>query len=317
MKTLRNFATILLVTFCITSCWAPEKFTATLHVKEDKTFTFAYEGTIAFGPALGEIKQRGQLSAEAEAEMKSGEAELRKEPEFKKVKYAGNGRFAVAYEETGTIQNGKEIFLELLEFRIAPDGQIWVVGVDIPAENRRQLAEVDLGLDGTLKVTSDLPVSQHNATSTPKLGGLFGAYEWKITLQQKDQPAIAFTPKPQESNAPKKPPQDTLSNTFGISDDEMRRRHTLNESTATVKISDSEITELVIGEWNTPRHSYVFRSDGTWQMLNGTTHGTWHVKDGTFNQGKNAYRVLSVNKNDLFLENIHGKHPFHYERASN
>ncbi len=194
MNTVLKTITALTACLCLVSCWAPEKFTASLNVDKSKNFKFIYNGTIAFGPALGEIKQRGQLSAQGEAEMKKGEAALRKEPGFKSVEYAGDGRFKVQFEQTGPVENGKKVFIDIVEFRIGPDGRIWILGAELKPEGRQQLAAINLKLDGTIKVTSDLAVVQHNATSTPSLGGLIGAYEWKVTLDQKERPTIVLQP---------------------------------------------------------------------------------------------------------------------------
>lgn len=180
--------------FVFGSCWAPENFTATLHVDKNRNFKFTYDGTIAFGPALGEIKQRGQLSPQEEAEVKKGVAELYKEPGFKSVEYAGKGRFKVHFEQTGSIQNGKTIFIGLLEFRVEEGGKIRILGAEIPPKARQELSAIDLKLDGRLKATSDMTVVQHNAKSTPSFGGLIGAYEWRITLEQKERPMMVLQP---------------------------------------------------------------------------------------------------------------------------
>jgi len=48
--------------------------------------------------------------------------------------------------------------------------------------------------------------------------------------------------------------------------------------------SDSDgksLSSLRVGEWTSPRHSYLYRADGTWTMLpeeEGTTHGTWRIE---------------------------------------
>ncbi len=185
-------ATILCI--FLTSCFVPEEFTATLNVDKNKNFQFAYEGTVAYFPALGAIKKQGQLSAAEDAEVKKAADTLRKEKGFTSVEYVGRGRFKVRYQESGPIQFGKKIFLELVEFQSAPGGGIQILGTDISPQSKKDLSAVDLKLDGTLKVTSDLKVTQHNATSTPWFGGLFGAYEWHMTLDQQKRPSILLQP---------------------------------------------------------------------------------------------------------------------------
>ncbi|CAN5589067.1 hypothetical protein BH09VER1_BH09VER1_40790 [soil metagenome] len=53
------------------------------------------------------------------------------------------------------------------------------------------------------------------------------------------------------------------------------------------KNSDSKaFTKLLVGRWQSPRHIYLFRNDGTWRLApkDGTTHGTWHIKGNQFTQ---------------------------------
>lgn len=202
MKTIRR--TLSLITLCcsLASCWSPEKFTAALNVDKARNYQFTYDGTLAFVPALGEIKERGRLALKDEAEMKKGERELLKEPGFKTVEYLGAGRFKVHYEESGAVREGRKIFLDLIEFRIGPDGRVSILGAEIGDEGRRQLSSIDLALDGQLKITSDLDVVRHNATSTPHLGGLIGSYQWRISLDQKSRPEIVLRdPVPAQSQA--------------------------------------------------------------------------------------------------------------------
>lgn len=50
--------------------------------------------------------------------------------------------------------------------------------------------------------------------------------------------------------------------------------------------SDSKIlTRLRVGEWESPRHSYLYRSDYSWTMLpieNDVTHGLWEIEGNKY-----------------------------------
>jgi hypothetical protein len=47
------------------------------------------------------------------------------------------------------------------------------------------------------------------------------------------------------------------------------------------KDSDSKaLSRLILGKWESPRHDYLYRADGTWTMLPAdpdTTHETWRI----------------------------------------
>jgi hypothetical protein len=41
----------------------------------------------------------------------------------------------------------------------------------------------------------------------------------------------------------------------------------------------------LVGKWSSPRHDYLYPSDGSWTMLpadEGTTHGTWRIERNQF-----------------------------------
>ncbi|MFN2509482.1 MAG: hypothetical protein ABR589_12005, partial [Chthoniobacterales bacterium] len=48
---------------------------------------------------------------------------------------------------------------------------------------------------------------------------------------------------------------------------ELARLKELNRSAKIVSQSDEELRKLMVGKWTTGRHEYLYRADGTWQML--------------------------------------------------
>jgi len=50
--------------------------------------------------------------------------------------------------------------------------------------------------------------------------------------------------------------------------------------------SDSKtLSSLLVGEWKSPRHDYLYRPDGTWTMLpveEGITHGRWRIEGNQY-----------------------------------
>ena len=47
MRSLRAPVTVLI--FILVGCWVAEDFVASLDIKADKSFTFTYDGVLAFG----------------------------------------------------------------------------------------------------------------------------------------------------------------------------------------------------------------------------------------------------------------------------
>jgi hypothetical protein len=74
--------------------------------------------------------------------------------------------------------------------------------------------------------------------------------------------------------------------------------------------SDSKAwSGLRIGDWESPRHDYRYRADGTWTMLpeeEGITHGTWRIEGNTYFDGAatdppqtSQYTIVLISKRDF------------------
>lgn len=178
--------------FQAVGCWAPETFQASLAVDKARHYQFVYDGTIVYGPALGQIKERGSLTASDEQAMIQAVTELRKEPGIIRADYVGRGRFRIQFRQAGPIRAGDKLFLDLIRFSSEPQGGIRIQGVEIPPSFRSEATTLGLALDGTIRLTSEIPIVEHNAESTPWFGGLFGAYKWHVTVDQKLLPTAVL-----------------------------------------------------------------------------------------------------------------------------
>ena len=83
-------------------------------------------------------------------------------------------------------------------------------------------------------------------------------------------------------------------------------------------------TQLIVGEWSSPRHAYLYRADGTWSMLpeeEGATRGRWRIAGNQFSSntdtepsGSGAYTILLLTKDDFIFTD--GDTVFYEERIS-
>jgi hypothetical protein len=189
----RPYGRLLLITaisLLMLQCWWPERFTATLDINADRTYKFRYDGVLAFAPAVAEIKKSGKLDPGFERQLKEAEAKFAQEDGIRQFTYRGNGRYQVSYEKAGIVDRRVKLFgdaIELLTLTPTAEG-IEISGLSVNDNARRQLEEIGLGLDGTVRVLSGLEVVQHNAQSSPSFGGLVGSYEWHLTLDNASQP---------------------------------------------------------------------------------------------------------------------------------
>ena len=71
----------------------------------------------------------------------------------------------------------------------------------------------------------------------------------------------------------------TSDYTWQAIDAEIKQHPAPNDS------NNNVLSILLVGKWESPRHDYLYRADGTWTMLPvdpDTTHGTWHIEGNQF-----------------------------------
>ena len=192
VKALTKVRTVLLGCFCLVSCWLPEKFDATLVIDKTRHYQFTYDGTLAFSTALDALKEKGRLSPEDDKAFQAEAAKMRKAKGVTRADYVGNGRMRVRLHEEGMVRPGTKFFMDLAEFQNGPNGSIRIVGPTIGPDERKQLEASGLDLDGDIRMTSALVVTEHNASTTPWFGGLWGAYKWHVDKNQKVTPTAVL-----------------------------------------------------------------------------------------------------------------------------
>jgi hypothetical protein len=74
--------------------------------------------------------------------------------------------------------------------------------------------------------------------------------------------------------------------------------------------SDSKtLSSLLVGQWESPRHDYLYRADGTWTMLpieEGSTNGSWRIEGNQYFDTaatepplKTQYTIILITKSDF------------------
>ena len=79
--------------------------------------------------------------------------------------------------------------------------------------------------------------------------------------------------------------------------------------------SDSDgktLSGLVVGEWASPRHEYLYRADGTWTMLpveENVTHGRWRIEGNQYFDTAatdppetSQYTIILITKKDFICD---------------
>lgn len=75
------------------------------------------------------------------------------------------------------------------------------------------------------------------------------------------------------------------------------------------KNSDSNaLSKILVGEWASPRHEYLFRANGTWTMLPETidgfksTHGRWRIEGNQFFELSQYTIILLTQHHFIFTD---------------
>lgn len=176
---------VVLCLILTAGCWVPETFTTSIHITKQHQYTFSYEGTMVFSEVLEKLQKGEHLSVQEDAALVKLVGDLRKDPHVTGAAYLGNGRARIILREEGQATPGTKFFMDLAEFQLAQNGGVRIVGMQkYDADARRALANGGVKLDGTIRLTSETDVLEHNAQSTPWFNGLFGSYKWHIDNKQ-------------------------------------------------------------------------------------------------------------------------------------
>jgi hypothetical protein len=213
----------LVLTACVLS---PGKFTSDLTIGKDRSFTFRYQGeVIALDPTsaldnmptAGGEKDAASLAAEkADREKKQAEREakykamaeaLAKEQGVRKISYAGDGKFMLEYEISGTLDHGfvfpfntdAEVAIPFLAIELRKDGTARVkapgfVGSakESPVPGMGALGGPTGKADGVFTIRTDADVLMHNNEAGLKKDKGWNVISWRVTPLTKEAPTLSL-----------------------------------------------------------------------------------------------------------------------------
>lgn len=71
--------------------------------------------------------------------------------------------------------------------------------------------------------------------------------------------------------------------------------------------SDADMKHKLLGFWSSPRHDYLYKSDGVCYMVGGTTKSNWDVKSGVYFDFSRSYSIISLSDTKfVFRDNSNG-----------
>lgn len=214
-------AVALLLAACVLS---PGKFESDLTIGKDRSFTFRYQGevialdptsAIENMPTTGGEKDSAALAAEkAEKVKKEAERDAKykamveafsKEKGVRKISYAGDGRFMLDYEISGTLDHGfvfpfntdAEVAVPFIAIELRKDGVARVkapgfVGSarESPIPGMGSLGGPNGTAEGTFTIRTDANVLMHNNEAGLKSEAGRNVVSWRVTPLTKEAPVM-------------------------------------------------------------------------------------------------------------------------------
>ncbi|MDD5062507.1 MAG: hypothetical protein PHN44_09555 [Candidatus Marinimicrobia bacterium] len=174
----------ILLLLILSSCFIPENFTTKVQVRKNGDFIFIYNGNLAFAPALSAIKE-GSISKKDEKSLKDWVTELKKDPDFKAVRYIGDGRYKVTVEHTGKAGEKYHFIskdMKIFSIESQPDRTLKISAFELTEKDLSQLQAIDAKVSGNLNVSVEkgVQIVKHNADIQPKTFNPYGDYQWVI-----------------------------------------------------------------------------------------------------------------------------------------
>ncbi|MDR2782417.1 MAG: hypothetical protein LBB48_00990 [Treponema sp.] len=166
--------------FLLTSCVLAEQFTCDITIGKSGTYSVEFKGTMVFYGVFEEIAENGEVSQETNADIRSFfDDAIKEEPAVRNYEYRNNGRAYIEYFKE--INDGSSLDLSSsgLPLVISVDDDAFIT-VTVPATNRKDKEKLEAftkqgyRLDGTIKITSELPVIDSGGQKVGNKYFLFG-----------------------------------------------------------------------------------------------------------------------------------------------
>ena len=193
-------AALLCAGLVLASCYLPVRFDSEIIVDRAGYYDLKFEGYMAeVGLYQGLID--GKITPEQEQEkIAIIERDLTRDPDTKEFEYFREGHFKMTWERAGDLIAAKTVtFLRrnelILQLKyVENSGYVVLEGKSLTQDNRQQLADLGLNMQGQIRVKTDMPIKDHNATSTKKdpTDERFTWLVWDIASVMSPRPRAIF-----------------------------------------------------------------------------------------------------------------------------
>lgn len=175
------------VAVALSGCYLPVQFRADIAIGRAGLYEIAFSGQVAWVPLVQALDDRELTAAEEREKARLIERDLKRDSATKAVRYLGRGLFGLDWQRSGDlVASGMTSFLRrgerLLTLKYLRDrGLIVLQGRAISAETAQRLGAAAEAADGTIQVSTDAVVLDHNAAEVRSIDdGRARVYRWRI-----------------------------------------------------------------------------------------------------------------------------------------
>ena len=184
LKAKRAWVALAAVAVILTACYLPSNFKSEVRVSDNGDFALSFYGDLIWAPLYRDIQRGNVPASEIAAKVEEIRKDLARDPSFKTVESAGQGKFHVTYERQGHLQpNDLVTFVRrnaiIIQLKATPDGKVSLDGATIKPSDANQGVQMGLSLQGEFRLVTDAQVLSHNASKTTLYQG-YPVYIWTI-----------------------------------------------------------------------------------------------------------------------------------------
>ena len=158
----------------LAACYLPARFDSEIIIDRAGYYDLKFEGYMAdVGLYQGLVE--GKITPQQEEEKIAViERDFLRDVDTKEFSYFRDGHFKLKWERAGDLIQAKTVtFLRrnelILQLKyVANSGYVVLEGKSITKENRQRIYDMGLDMQGQIRVKTDMPIKDHNATSTKK-----------------------------------------------------------------------------------------------------------------------------------------------------
>lgn len=188
----------LIILVPLSACYVPDNYGAEIRITKDGNFGISYSGELTWAPLYGQIV-RGEIESDLAAEQVAGfTADLKQDGNFEYVASLGRGRYEVRYDRQGVLTRTQVVSFirrnaRIFQFQALEDGTVKFSGRRASALQADQLEGVGLQNRGLLRIVTDAPVSEHNATAVrPSPIPGYVMYDWQVSSFRDPAPRLTL-----------------------------------------------------------------------------------------------------------------------------